>query len=336
MLSQGKNKILHIAGLIILDLGITLAILLLLEVYVRLVHPDIQPAGTARNLVIDPGFSNSARLRPGAVGRSDGVLFTVDNLGFWQYSVKSDSAQSGWLLLGDSVTMGIGIDPDSTFAGRLAGGCPYFRILNPSWVGYSSADYVAVASALLRDQAIPELTGKIQHVTICWTLNDVYSNCAVSLPPGTTVRNLGSAFLVWLKQNYRTYIWLKSMFFDRPHDYFEFDRKFYQAGDPHLVAAIADLDSLKRLCGSAGAALDVVFLPYEFQLRSGNRSSRFPQTSVFQALDSLGIRYSDSTPIFTGSSLSSKSFYRFGDGIHFSKCGHEVLFNYLRQVYCHP
>jgi len=334
MAFPNKHKAFRLASLVVFNMGTTLVILFLLEVYVRLAHPDIQSAGIARNLVIDPGYGSSARLRPGATGRSDGVLFTVDDLGFWQYSAKLDTALSDWLLLGDSVTMGIGVDPDSTFAGKLARVCSRFRILNPSWVGYSSADYIAVASAFLHDKTFPGLTAKIQHVTVCWTLNDVYSSCTVGLPPGTTVRNYGSTFLVWLKQHYRTYIWLKSIFFDRPKDYFEFDRKFYQKDDPHLVAALADLDSLKRLCATAGVDLDVMFLPYEYQLRPGNKSSLVPQAIVFQALDSLGIRYYDTTPIFTASSLSSKSLYRFGDGIHFSSRGHDVLFNYLHKIFC--
>jgi hypothetical protein len=38
-------------------------------------------------------------------------------LGGWNYKKQIADSLHKWLLLGDSVTMGIGIDNDSTFAG---------------------------------------------------------------------------------------------------------------------------------------------------------------------------------------------------------------------------
>jgi hypothetical protein len=38
-------------------------------------------------------------------------------LGGWKYKKQIADSLNKWLLLGDSVTMGIGIDNDSTFAG---------------------------------------------------------------------------------------------------------------------------------------------------------------------------------------------------------------------------
>jgi hypothetical protein len=121
------------------NIAATTAILILLELGIRILASDIRPEGTSSSLAIDSVYGSSAALRPGASGYTGGARVAVDALGFWKYSDQSDSLQDGWLLLGDSVTLGIGIEPDSTFAGRLSEGSRY-SLHNASWIGYSSSD----------------------------------------------------------------------------------------------------------------------------------------------------------------------------------------------------
>src|SRR5512136_2846941 len=85
-----------------------------LEATIRLALPEISELGTDHNLAIDPFYQNSAALRPYAVGTSEGVRFSVDRYGFWKYAHEADTTKPGWLILGDSVTMGVGVEPDST------------------------------------------------------------------------------------------------------------------------------------------------------------------------------------------------------------------------------
>ncbi len=321
---------------ILLVIGVNIAVvsgmLLLLEICVRIFCPEIRPLGTSRELAIDERFGHSPGLRPMMTGFCDGVEVTVDAVGFWKYSTEPRGDVDAWLLLGDSVTMGIGIEPDSTFSGRIAADCRRSRILNPSWIGYSSADYVAVVSALLLSNAVPEVQSRIHHVTIFWTLNDVYSNRDIGLQPGAQIREFGSTIYLFLKEHYRTYEWLKNVFFDRPKEYFEFDNAFYHEGDPRLSAALSDLDSLRKICEIARARLDVVLMPYEYQLRSKDKSVLAPQSILSHELDSLGIRYHDATPALAASVQNSKLLFRYGDGIHFSSRGHEVMSKYLRAI----
>jgi lysophospholipase L1-like esterase len=329
-----RRGVLRVLRLVAANILAMILLLLLVEALVRLGHPEIAPAGTTRILAADSVYGASPALQPLSNGWSEGERVAVDALGFWKYSVPSDSVQEGWLLLGDSVTMGPGVEPDSTFAGRLAATSPGWKILNPSWLGYSSADYVNVATALLRrSQARRSSLPEIRRVTLFWTLNDVYSHCAIGLPPGETVRASGSVFLTWIRQHYRTYFWLKALLFDRPKTYFEFDRQFYRRSDPRFLAASSDLDSLQRLCRGARVDFRIVLLPYEYQLRRNDSAAFHPQRLLSRELDSLGIRWYDSAPALMSSGENPRSLYRFGDGIHLSAAGHRELFRYLHWIF---
>lgn len=310
----------------------TALILILLELGIRILRPDIRPEGTSSSLVTDSLYGSSAALRPEAAGYSGGARVVVDALGFWKYSVQPDSLQDGWLLLGDSVTLGIGIEPDSTFAGRMSGGRRY-SVHNASWIGYSSRDYLNIARSLLRDH-IPSTLQRhpIRRVTIFWTLNDVYSNCDIGLAPGQSIRNRGSFFLGWLRRYYYTYSWLKALLFDRAKDYYEFDRQFYHRNDVRYQAAMADIDSLNKICTQKNIRLDMVLLPYEYQLRNCDSSAFAPQQLLTHDLTRRGIEYHDASSSPEFQSSDSKSLFLFGDGIHFSFKGHQRVFQFLTRV----
>lgn len=277
---------------------------------------------------MDSLYGNLQGLRPLARGLSDGEESSVDALGFWKYAARPDSLADGWLLLGDSAAMGIGVEPDSTFAGRLAARWPGWRILNASWIGYSSAGYLNVARALLADHRTSvRQTPVIRRVTLFWTLNDVYSRVDVGGPPGQVVREHGSSVLKWVRRYCRAYAWLKRLVFDRP--------KVCRRDDPRFVAALGDVVGLKALCDSAGVRMEIFLLPYEFQLRQTDSASFQPQRLLSQVLDSLTIAWYDPATTLRDAPGDPGGLYRFGDGIHFSPRGHLDIFSYLEGA-LHP
>jgi lysophospholipase L1-like esterase len=317
--------------IIVLDFAIAVVFLLLFEIFIRLSFPEIHPLGTDRALIIDPRYGSSPGLRPEATGVSDGIQFHVDELGFWSYDSASDSSAQGWLLLGDSVTMGMGVEPDSTFAGRLAISNRNHRILNASWIGYSSSDYVNVALALLLE---PRMSAKrlvhVEHVTVFWCLNDVYSDIGPGGHPGDVIRQSGASVLAFLQSNSRTYQWLRNLIFDRPATYFENDLQYYAAPSKQWSSAERDLHTLRDICSRAGVLLDVVVLPYLVQLRHRSESDFVPQRVLTEYLRELGIACYDPTSFIFTLKVDPNKFYRFGDGIHFSKLGHRIVFEFLK------
>jgi lysophospholipase L1-like esterase len=320
---------LHAFKVIAYNILMTAALLLLIEIAVRIFYPEITPMGTDSNLMRPHVYQNSSALRPNAAGLSCGAEFRVNPFGFWKYSAAFDSAKPSWLLLGDSVTMGMGVEPDSTFAGRLAAAVDSFNILNAAWIGYSSTDYRHVLEGLLdRKSAKGRSFLNIKRITLFWCLNDVYAGLAGE--PGQTVRQISGGLLRFLKLHYFTYQWLKALLFDRSRDYYLHDRNFYETSGAHLPAAFKDLQQMRALVSKNNLRFEIVLLPYEYQLRQTN-DDFLPQEVMQTALQNLNITVRDATEYLRSQEGPPAMLYCFGDGIHFSPRGHAVLAEFLRR-----
>ena len=302
-----------------INLAVVAGLLLALEGAVRLFVPAIGPVGTDRGLFADSVFAATPGPRAGASGLSNGARFTVGPHGFWQYAAAVDTTRASWLLLGDSVTMGIGVDPDSTFAGRLAVAADSLNLLNPSLIGYSTRDYRSVFFALTDTLHRPDW--RIRRATVFWCLNDVY--VPASTDPGAQVRQVGGTLLMFLRQHTRSYTWLKALLFDRPQTYFDHDRRLYDG--PPLDAAFADLAAMQARAQAQGIKLEVVLLPYAAQLRPDAPTDAFtPQQILTERLTTLGLPVHNAAP-FLVSVPNPEALYLYGDGIHFSTEGHNRI-----------
>lgn len=324
----GKHA-LHTVKIITYNILMTAVLLLFIEIAVRTLYPEITSMGTDSNLMRPHVYLNSSALRPNASGLSCGAEFSVDPYGFWKYSAAFDSARPSWLLLGDSVTMGMGVNPDSTFAGRLAAAVDSCNILNAAWIGYSSTDYRHVLEGLLAHKSAKSRSfPNIKRITLFWCLNDVYAGLAGE--PGQTVRQISGDLLKFLKLHYFTYQWLKALLFDRSRDYYLHDRGLYENGGAHLSAAMADLREALALASENNLRFEIVLLPYEYQLRQAN-DDFLPQEVMQTALQNLNITVHDATEYLRSQEGRPATLYRFGDGIHFSPRGHAVLAEFLRR-----
>jgi hypothetical protein len=314
----------HLIRIVLFNLAVAGLLLALLEGAVRLVVPDIIPVGTDRHLVRDRVYDDAPGLQPDAEGRSNGALFRVDGEGFWRYATERDPALPAWLFLCDSVTMGIGVDPDSTFAGRLAANLKDVRILNPSWIGYSVQHYRALLDVMLNEE--PREGGAIERVTVFWCLNDLYGALPALQDPNQTVRRVGGRLLSLARAEFRTYHWLKARLLDRPRSYYLHDLNLYT--HDALPVALSDLREMAARCDERGIAFDIVVLPYAYQFRAEDEAKAFlPQRVMHHQLDALSVH--DPAPFLTAHALDPASLYLFGDGIHFNAQGHALLASYL-------
>lgn len=294
-----------------------------IEGCVRLTHPSIGPLGTDSVLVADGRFGSSPGPRPGATGYSNGARFQATPDGFWHYSANGDTAGASWLLLGDSVTMGIGVTPDSTFAGRLASYVKNVRVLNPSLIGFSSDDYVEVLAS------VASSTPDLSRVTIFWCLNDVYSRGAVVEDPGQNVRRTLGPILQFVYEHVYTYQWLKAVLFDRPQAYYRHDAQLYR--DPELLeGAIFNLLAIEDQCREKQIRCEIVLIPYEYQLRPNAEEDRFkPQDVLGNRLDGSRLTVHDPSESLRQAAGDPSDLFLYGDGIHLSSKGHSVLADYV-------
>lgn len=295
-----------------------------LELLIRTAHPTLRPIGTEQSLITDGLYGESAGLTAGATGMSNGYRFEVDENHLLSYSQPRRGEHSVWLFLGDSVTMGIGVDPDSTFAGRIAGRLDTVRVANPSLIGYAADDYRRVLEGLLDQQAA---IGPIERVTIFWCLNDIYGDLPVAAEPGQALRRRGAQLLTWIRQNFMTYQWIKALLFDRPRTYYEHDVQFYAVGSKHLRSSLVTLSAIQSLCSERGIYLEVVLLPYQYQLRDDGQIQ--PQQTMQRHLERLAIPVHDPASFLKKQAKATSDLYLFGDGIHFSPHGHALLADFL-------
>ncbi len=305
-----------------------LAVILLFlisEIMVRIFCGQIKPQGTDKTIFADCLYHDSSGLIPFSSGKSNGAKIKVDRYGFRETSVKIDSTKKSWLILGDSVTMGIGVEADSTFAGILQSSMDSINFLNPSIIGYNIIDYLNVYKYFVIEK---KNDFKITRVFVFWCLNDVYYNIPDIITPGGRIRYLLSDILVFFRIHSRLYFFLKTLLFDRPKSYFLFDEKFYKPENEIFQQTVIRIAELDKICKTMKTELDLILIPYEYQLRNPNPRNLIPQQLMKDTLNPYGIKVHNLAKKAISNNLD-KELFLYGDGIHLSNFGHRFVANFV-------
>lgn len=315
---------------IVINVITVLLLLLGIEWGIRIIYPELKPVGTSATLIEDGAYGASKGLRPNAVGESNGVVFRVDDKGMLSYADAYDATKKSILFLGDSVTMGIGVDPDSTFVGRISQVLDTLNVLNPSLIGYNVQDYQRVLNTWVADDDRRMKYG-IERVLLFWCLNDVYSDNILIKEPGSTLRSIGGQVLPWVRRNAMSYQWLKAMVTDRPAAYYQHDAAFYHEENEALIASLDLLTAMQALCEEKNVKLEVILLPYAYQLRDkAHAVEAKPQELMRRLLHVRNVAVADVLPYLSESNeVDPESIYLWGDGIHFASSGHKEMAHWL-------
>ncbi len=301
----------------------------LLEAGTRIFYPEIKLPGTQQSLLKNSVFYDSQGYKPNSFGLSSDVLKRADESGFLQYS-SGRKSKNKILFLGDSVTMGIGVENDSTFTGILNNSSDMITILNPSLIGYSSHDYKNIVKKLIADE---KNESGIKHIYIFWCLNDVYSNLPISDSPEIANDSFWNEMAIFLRNNSHFYHLLKSIISDRPKAYYQYDKNFYKSEDKHFKQALNDLFEIDSLANENQLNVDLFLLPYEYQLRDnkfGQKNS--PQKLLTKKLKFSNIKTHDCAAAFNIDE-NVDDYYLFGDGIHFSYQGHKAIAAFIERFF---
>ncbi|MGB5530801.1 MAG: SGNH/GDSL hydrolase family protein [Ignavibacteriaceae bacterium] len=308
---------------------VVILLLSLLEAIVRIIFPEIQLSGLDRRILEPNVYSTSVGLKKNSVGKSNGVLKQVGENGFWEYTSKKKGTARKILILGDSATMGIGVENDSTFVGLLNLNFKDDEFFNASLIGYSSQDYLNVVRSLIQ---LRENELGITDVYIFWCLNDIYSNLP-DLNSPETKNDYIQIITDFLVRNSKLYHLLKNTLSDRPRAYFDYDKQFYFSENKQLEKSLLNIEQITELLDSTKTNIQLFLLPYEYQIRNYNDTNIFhPQRTFKQMLRASKLTVTDCSAAFNQSGLNSYQFYLYGDGIHFSKTGHRVLAKYIAKA----
>jgi hypothetical protein len=230
----------------IISLVIFLILVALIEGAVRWLYPEIPPQFSDRRLFDGHKYGRTYGYKALASGEELGALVMTDEHGF-RTSARSrqhNISEEQILVLGDSVSVGVGVEAEQTYPSLLEDKLGK-RVLNASVTGYGIVDYAEVLGHIAGNF-------KPQLVIVGICLNDVSPTSQANIVTLTRTRKedvevspderryptLLMRTLRYINDNYlnfhsflgshsRTYVLLKSFAADSARDHFEADRLYY-------------------------------------------------------------------------------------------------------------
>ena len=198
MLPTSRSNLWRLIGLYLFSfLVMPLLALLALEAFTRILCPEINHQDTERSLFAQRHDGQSLGWSPGAKGMCFGLPAEIDQSGH-RLMWGPPQWKNSWLILGDSVTFGVGVETEKTFVGLLQSAFPTVKMWNTSVVGYNIENYKQV---LLNFDLAKQSVSK---VLLFYCLNDAEDAVAtVSNPVG------GERVFAFLRRHSKFYMLLK-------------------------------------------------------------------------------------------------------------------------------
>ncbi|MCI0660655.1 MAG: hypothetical protein L0220_06235, partial [Acidobacteria bacterium] len=215
MKSLWKKRI----ALLILSTTLCLMMLLLLEAGTRFFRPEIGFQDTEKSLQNRRAFGNTWAWVPNASGICFGKRVVIDEFGF-RKTTAPENYTSSWLVLGDSVTFGVGVDTEDTYIQLLQDSLPKVKLWNTAVLGYDFRNYKDVLHHwLIENQSIPN----IKKVLMFICLNDIDINSTADENPRIqpVSSNHIEKVISFFRRNSKFYILLKNAVSDRSKVYFQ-------------------------------------------------------------------------------------------------------------------
>jgi len=268
------------------------------------------------SLIESNKYGISSGLKSNATGMVWGRPFHTDDMGGRKQS-KSKKGKPKLLVIGDSVTEGVGVDDSATFANIFNNsiGFDEWDIRNISLIGWSCSDYRNVVDQVVGGDST------IKSICLFYCLNDIYGKTPVKDLPPIADKGFMSKVNTFLQAKYATYKLIKLLVYLGSDHYYQYDQAFYRDTNKVKVV-ISDLLHIKSVCDSNKVAFTVFILPYRTQLY--HRDNNLPQRILAAEFSKNDIRYLD---LLAGwpYKRSYEDLYLFADEIHLSAAGHRVI-----------
>lgn len=299
--------------------------------------------GIGRGLFVSHAFGDSYGNRPNFRGIAFGADVQIDPNGFRIDPTfpGANGATGTVLVLGDSVSFGVGVEASKTVIGRLQrANSPRLRFHNSSAIGYGLHDYANVAAVLVRSN--PE----IKYALLFYCLNDIYDTSAQEIEatvqevngtgtspgPFSSLQAFAASINAFLRSRSKLYLFVKTALTDPAKRYFDQDLAEYKKPGLDIDGRLAPLREIAKIMAAHGVAFEVFVMPYEAQLRTTHaKDDLLPQTLVDDFLRKSGISYFDALTAFQQSGLPPANLYLYGDPMHLSDEGHRISFQFVNR-----
>jgi lysophospholipase L1-like esterase len=304
-------------------------ILLLLEAGTRILLPEINFQDTDQALLRSKAYGDTYGWQPNATGICFGKKVTIDELGFRKMAAPQNYDAS-WFVLGDSVTFGVGVDTEDTYVQLLQNSLPNVRVWNSAVIGYDLKNYRDTLNHFTVETG---LIPRPRRVLLFLCPNDIDLNSAFAQDLSVKPFNSGyiESVLSFLRRNSKFYMVVKNIVFDRSRAYFQHDLRLYQEAGEGLQESFRILDELNTSLRDRNIELTVVITPYEYQLRKKEDQYLLPQKILTSYFQEKGIPYIDAYEYFARADGDERQYFLYGDFAHFSKKGHQMVFDLLKE-----
>jgi lysophospholipase L1-like esterase len=328
------TTLLQKAALVICPIALILVAVCAGELYCRW-FTRINFLGISRGIFVSQAFGDSYGNRPDYRGVAFGADVQTDANGFRiDPAFSQPSGGDAVLILGDSVSFGVGVDASKTVTGLLQRAMPRLRFYNASAIGYGLHDYANVVGTFLPQK--PE----IKYVLLFYCLNDIYDTSAqeieaavqqvngtgVTPSPFSSFQAFALSVNNLLRSRSKLYLYIKNVLTDPSMRYFKQDLAEYEKRLPNIGDSLQPLRKIAEQLAARSVTFEVFVMPYEAQVRTKEQSRFLPQTLVDDFLRTNRIAYYDATPAFVQSGRPSQDLYLYGDPMHLSEEGHRIAF----------
>lgn len=320
---------------IIINFFIITAIIFILEIIIR-----------ALNIVELQGYNKKAFFQENKIilSKADktfivsGKKVKTDKNGF-RIPLKDFTFEEGnnsYLILGDSVTYGVGIEEKFTFIGILRKKFNNKNFLNTAIFGHNLKSY---SYLLKKNHQLFE--NKIDKVIIFLCLNDIVPYQGVvfnnkiqktkknkSFVENYLKNNMTFELNVFLRERSAIFVLLKSLFTKPVKRHYHYMYKLYEDNN-NLIESESHIKEIKKYSKENNINLEFVLLPYAHQVMN-NCEEKFlkPQNEMIKIFAKHDLIIKDYTQKFCSIFNKNELFLPY-DPVHLSKYGHRNVSDLL-------
>jgi hypothetical protein len=275
--------------------------------------------------------------KPNSIFKVFGKKSKTDNNGFRIPNKKFSYSQNKnfTLILGDSVTFGVGVEEEESFIGILRKK-KQENLLNTAIIGHNIKSY-----SYILEKNYKIFNKKIDKVIIFLCLNDIVSYQGVksktNLDNSIVEKNFIEYYLkndfllkvnVFLREKSAFFVLLKSVVTNPVKRHYEYMNVLYE-DEENLILFQSYIDKIIQFSKYNNLDVEFVLLPYTYQIINNCKKELLrPQNEIKKIFVSLNFKLNDYTKNFCNN-VKNKDLFLPYDPVHLSKYGHQHVSNLI-------
>lgn len=314
---------------ILINFFIVLSIILLLEIIFRFLN-IVELQGYDKNIFYQE--NNITLSKPNKTFKVFGKNSRTDEDGF-RIPLKNfsyDTNKNFYLILGDSVTYGVGVEEKDSFIGILRE--KKNNLLNTAISGHNLESYLYILK-----KSNSKFKNKIDKVIVFLCLNDVASYQGVilkeELNKSKNKKNFFEDYIkkglilkmnIFLREKSYIFVLTKGLFTNPIKRHYDYMNILYES-EENLIKFKKNIKKIREFSASNNLKLEFVLLPYTYQiLNKCDNKFLNSQNEINKIFSSLGLKLNNYTNEFCKKSNNNKLFLPY-DPVHLSKYGHKYV-----------